>query len=384
MINHARMLLVRGWSVALAGLRETELPADLAMHPRVTVLAVTVELTANRGTRRRARWALLRLIARQRPEAWSLVVVQNPPAFPVLMALAWAAHRCHGRGMGLRPRVIVDWHNLGHTLLTHAGKSRVTVAVYRWFERRWTRRADAHWAVSSAMATHVRDWLGVAAVTVLPDQPPAWLCRAAQVSDDRQAWWQRVLPTVAPPAADAVWLVMPSSWTVDENTDLLHEAVKIIAEANEQTGWPEGARRIAVIATGRGPGLADFLAKFPGDGHVSVHAVWLTAADYAALLGHADAGLCLHTSSSGLDLPMKLADMRGAGLPALVYDYGAVLRETFIPGTHGLLFKSARELAECLVRLAGEPSLRRVTMTGPTWEENWARADEALRQLFDR
>ena len=80
--------------------------------------------------------------------------------------------------------------------------------------------------------------------------------------------------------------------------------------------------------------------------HVRVATAWLPFDDYARLLGCANIGVCMHRSSSGLDLPMKVADMLGAGIPhILAHDYAAISE---IPDLTDGLFRSAQGLSQLL------------------------------------
>ena len=72
---------------------------------------------------------------------------------------------------------------------------------------------------------------------------------------------------------------------------------------------------------------------------VSIDTVWLDADDYPFLLSICDLGVCLHYSSSGVDLPMKVVDMFGAGIPVLAIKFKA-LTELVKDGYNGFIFNN--------------------------------------------
>lgn len=119
-------------------------------------------------------------------------------------------------------------------------------------------------------------------------------------------------------------LVSSTSWTPDEDFSILLEALGMY-EARAREIFPRGKEggsslpKLLAIVTGKGPMKKQYMEEVGKMQEswkwVRCISLWLEAEDYPVLLGSADLGVSLHSSSSGLDLPMKVVDMFGCGLP---------------------------------------------------------------------
>lgn len=80
-----------------------------------------------------------------------------------------------------------------------------------------------------------------------------------------------------------------------------------------------------MIVTGKGPLKSKYMKNVErlqeGWEWVKCISMWLESEDYPILLGSADLGISLHSSSSQLDLPMKVVDMFGCGLPVCALEF---------------------------------------------------------------
>ncbi|HVA32764.1 MAG TPA: hypothetical protein VNG31_01375, partial [Candidatus Baltobacteraceae bacterium] len=135
--------------------------------------------------------------------------------------------------------------------------------------------------------------------------------------------------------------------------------------------------------TGAGPGLPAFERRAGAlqSDRLCIVTGWFPEPLYRELLACADVGICMHRSTSGADLPMKLVDMLGAGVPPLVYDDLPVLRELLAPEQCAGTFGNAAELVDRLTSVTADaPALARLAAVRAaigtpaiTWREEWRR-----------
>lgn len=189
-------------------------------------------------------------------------------------------------------------------------------------------------------------------------------------------------------AGKARVLVSSTSWTPDEDFSILIGALQKYSKlAASDTNLPE----ILAIITGKGPQKDMYLEKIANlesSGElkgVTIRTAWLSVSDYAKLLGSASLGVSLHTSSSGVDLPMKVVDMFGAGLPVVGWSKFEAWPELVTEGENGMGFGSADELSSRLVELFGENDRLEALRAGAQkestrrWDDEW---DPIAGKLF--
>ncbi|NWI89148.1 ALG1 mannosyltransferase, partial [Pitta sordida] len=307
----------------------------------------------------------------------SYILLQNPPGLPSI-AVAWVA------GLFWRSKLIIDWHNYGYTILglSH-GRNHPLVHIAKWYERLFGRLADHNLCVTDAMRQDLWENCNIKAVT-LYDKPAAYFketpldlqhhlyLKLAQdyepfraraepggASAERSAFTERggTDGHVLQPRDRPALLISSTSWTEDEDFSVLLKALQ-----DYERFIDEGAKLPALVCviTGKGP-LKDYyngLIKKLHLRHIQICTPWLEPEDYPLLLGSADLGVCLHKSSSGLDLPMKVVDMFGCCLPVCAIHFEC-LHELVKHDENGLIFRDSKELAEQLKMLFWEfPTLQ--------------------------
>ncbi|KAI1374011.1 glycosyltransferase family 33 protein [Hypoxylon crocopeplum] len=387
---HALSVARHGGRVDLIGYHESPPHPDLLANPRVKIypLASPPSVLKSRlipfiisGPLKVLWqvWTLVRVLGYQTPPArWLLV--QNPPSIPTLaVALLISVLR--------NTHLIIDWHNFGWTILAGTkGRDHPFVEISKAYECALGQAAPtANITVTHAMKRQLEQppYNVKAPILTLHDRP-ASIFQPLKSLPDRRDFLERLPETrdfASNIMAGQIRLVVSStSWTPDEDFSLLLEA--LVAYSKEAAACP-----IIAIITGKGPQKAFYEEKIQGlqrKGqlpNIRILTAWLTMEDYARLLSCADLGICLHMSSSGVDLPMKVVDMFGSGLPVAAYSGYESFGELVEEGVNGCGFTTADELATTLERLfseKGSAELRTLREgarkeSDLRWDEEWDR-----------
>ncbi|KAI8361707.1 glycosyl transferases group 1-domain-containing protein [Blakeslea trispora] len=279
----------------------------------------------------------------QKPD---FIVIQNPPSIPTLMIAQLV-------GKVRKAWLIIDWHNFGYSILgMKLGSQHKVVQLAKWYEQLFGHTAYAHMTVTDAMHQELKtQWQSEGRIMTVRDKPQSDFKRLSLEQIHRQFTFSlkmiedlvkatnegeaflghfdnRKLGTLLTDADESerlVWrkdrprlIVSSTSWTEDEDFSILLKAVELY----ESHAKPSDPRLLFVI-TGNGPQKKLYLEKIKQLklNKTRIVTAWLETSDYPLLLGSADLGISLHTSSSGMDLPMKVVDMFGCGLPVCAVDF---------------------------------------------------------------
>ncbi|KXL42647.1 glycosyltransferase family 33 protein [Acidomyces richmondensis BFW] len=381
---HALSIARHGGTVDLVGYVESDINPDVRAHRLINVVPL-VPSPFQTGNRLlfllygplKVLWQFQTLYHAlgYRTKATKWMLVQNPPSIPTLAVTQLI---CFFRNT----RLIVDWHNFGYSILAlRLGPRHLFVKLSELYEGFFVKGASAHFAVTNAMCRVLNEKWSLNALP-LHDRPTELF---QPMSDEQKVEFLKTRPELEDQKVDLharSWrlIVSSTSWTSDEDFSILLDALVEYAAARKED---DTLPNLWVVITGKGPQqeyYKSLLRQLVREGkleNIIINTAFLPIAEYARLLGSADLGVCLHTSSSGVDLPMKVVDMFGTGLPVVGIKFKA-WPELVKEGENGLGFENAKGLAHILRDLFGEnrrllEQLRRGAMREceRRWEDEW-------------
>lgn len=335
------------------------------------------------------------------------ILMQNPPAIPILL-IVYLYRTAMKAFFGKRPGVVIDWHNLGYTMLS-PGRFQKLAKIY---ETALAPLADGHLTVTRALKEHIQEHMNLknhVNIDELHDCPPAMFrkltleeqhefltkfqqtvlaaCPRAWIennSPNETLFTKKIGSVCTPRPGRPALIVSSTSWTPDEDFGVLFDALVAL---DKRSGDENNGLKCVVVVTGKGPEKDLYMERISKLSlrNVSIQTAWLEPGDYPKLLACADIGVSLHTSTSGLDLPMKILDLFGCEVPVCAMSF-ACLHELVQDKVNGRVFSTSNELCdlfcELLVPLTrasavgnhefGDLDVYSRTIRGhQSWNENW-------------
>ncbi|XP_041061885.1 chitobiosyldiphosphodolichol beta-mannosyltransferase isoform X5 [Carcharodon carcharias] len=414
MVNHTLSLARNGFRVTLLGYPGAKLHRGVLNNDKINIVYITEVMTGMKFGPKIFQYVIKIFVQTLqicyillKIDAPSYMILQNPPGLPAI-ATTWAV--CLLKGS----KFIIDWHNYGYTImsLTH-GDHHPIVLIAKRYEQFFGKLSDSNLCVTEAMKEDLRVNWNIKAITLYDRPSPIFRetplelqhelfkklandfapfkGRSESVHSDLEqtAFTELNISTgnVTRIQGRPALLLSSTSWTEDEDFSILLKALEVY-ESFITNGITLPSLVCAI--TGKGP-QQEFYNRLIEKMHfkyVHICTLWLEAEDYPVLLGSGDLGVCLHKSTSGLDLPMKVVDMFGCCLPVCAVDFQC-LHELVKHEENGLIFKNSQELAVQLKLLFTDFQNEKNTLgifkrnlkesKMVQWDENW---DEIVLPLL--
>lgn len=341
MQNHCESLAENGNLVEFFGYSESKPNHEILADARVNIHKLTPfpELQLPRVVKYifKIFWSVLSLLSIffSNKKA-QIVIVQNPPGIPALAL-------CYLYCKVVQAKFVIDWHNYTWSIMALESSSESRIVKFaKAIEGYFGKRSDLNFCVTRAMCQDLEENYDIVA-NVLYDRPPEkfqpisteakheLFCRLATLYPDFESTTGNDNSTIFTTRTSSGevklrddrpgLLVSSTSWTPDEDFQILLDAL-IQYETTAALDDVKYPKLICVI-TGKGPQKALYKEKIAALKwkYVRIVTPWLENEDYPLMLASADLGVCLHYSSSGLDLPMKVVDMFGCGLPVCAMNF---------------------------------------------------------------
>lgn len=305
-------------------------------------------------------------------------MIQNPPSMPLLLVLIVFIKICSPRS-----KLVIDWHNLNYTILNlkFNNLKHPLVNVLRLYEKYLSRFASVNITVTNQMKEFLINEFLLKPKSIYPfhDRPGPQFSPLSVVGKTRAEITKHEIFEGVECIESYKIIVSATSFTPDEDFGILLKALKKYDE-NDTEKTP-----VFVIITGKGPLQNEFLEtverlKFLKK--VIIRNAWLSTEDYPLVLACADLAVSLHTSLSGIDLPMKIVDFFGVGVPVITLRFPAI-GELVKDTVNGLVLPGVKsediEMYESISKALGDEDLLEKLKKGAMaeseqrWDENWAR-----------
>ncbi|TID30899.1 hypothetical protein CANINC_000491 [Pichia inconspicua] len=388
MVYHAKSFAELGYNVNICGYLESDLP-EFLKSPDYSIHNIPV--VKNKRNLPYLIFAFLK-VSSQIFDLTSLlvtiiddntrfVVMQNPPSLPVLLIIGlikkvWSPNT----------QLIIDWHNLNWSILNlkYNNEGHPVVKLMKHYERYCGKMfADLHLTVTKALKSYLVDEFGFDEnkIVTLYDRPSSIFSPLESQEELKQIISSNsiVFKDLSYNQMTDRIIVTSTSFTPDEDFELFIEALvaldKILVDSKSK-------QRIIAIVTGKGPLQRNFMKSLKEHDwkNIAVKNVWLPIEEYPKILKIADLGISLHYSSSGLDLPMKIVDLFGSGVPVITMNY-PVIQELVKNDVNGLILKnnkSSFEMANTIHKVLFENKKEFVKIkegalleSQKHWDEEW-------------